>query len=217
MTPSRPSREKSSRLLLSRLKLARAEALTIQYAFRTDNNASRQGSRMNFRWPVVLLAGTLVRSGWRGPGPAKADLAKAQQIVTQVCAACHAADGNSTLAVNPVLAGQHADYTLKQLMNFKSQDGKPAERPNRGDGGHGGDSFGRRHAQSRRLFRDPEAASRARRATRSWSSSGRRSIAAASWRGTWRPAPPVTVRTAPACRPSFRGSRDSSPSTRRPS
>ena len=48
----------------------------------------------------------------------------------QVCAACHAADGNSTQAVNPTLAGQHADYTLKQLTNFKPQGGKPAERPN---------------------------------------------------------------------------------------
>ena len=29
-----------------------------------------------------------------------------------------------------MLAGQHADYTLKQLMNFRSLDGKPAERVN---------------------------------------------------------------------------------------
>jgi cytochrome c553 len=63
-------------------------------------------------------------------GPAKADLSKAQQVATQMCAACHAADGNSIQAANPVLAGQHADYTVKQLTNFKPQDGKPAERPN---------------------------------------------------------------------------------------
>lgn len=50
---------------------------------------------------------------------AKADPAQAQQIVTKVCAACHASDGNSTSPVNPVLAGQHADYTVKQLMDFK--------------------------------------------------------------------------------------------------
>jgi len=85
---------------------------------------------MNFRWPVMLLAGTLFSPVTTAQGPAKADLSKAQQIATQVCTACHAADGNSTLAVNPVLAGQHAEYTQKQLMNFKSQGGKPAERPN---------------------------------------------------------------------------------------
>lgn len=85
---------------------------------------------MYFRWPVMLLAGMLFSLVATAQGPAKADLSKAQQIATQVCAACHAADGNSALAVNPVLAGQHAEYTQKQLMNFKSQGGKPAERPN---------------------------------------------------------------------------------------
>lgn len=85
---------------------------------------------MKFRWPVILLAGTLLSTAGFAQAPAKADLTKAQQTATQVCAACHAADGNSTQAVNPVLAGQHADYLLKQLMNFKSQGGKPAERAN---------------------------------------------------------------------------------------
>jgi cytochrome c553 len=58
------------------------------------------------------------------------DLARAEQLASQVCASCHAADGNSAQSANPVLAGQHAEYTLKQLSNFKPQDGKPAERPN---------------------------------------------------------------------------------------
>jgi cytochrome c553 len=51
---------------------------------------------------------------------AKVDPAQAQQIVTKVCAGCHAADGNSVSPVNPVLAGQHADYIAKQLADFKS-------------------------------------------------------------------------------------------------
>jgi cytochrome c553 len=50
----------------------------------------------------------------------KADPAQAQQIVTKVCAACHAADGNSASPANPVLAGQHADYIAKQLADFKT-------------------------------------------------------------------------------------------------
>jgi len=49
----------------------------------------------------------------------KPDLAKAQQIVTQVCAACHGSDGNSVSPVNPNLAGQHAEYITLQLMHFK--------------------------------------------------------------------------------------------------
>ena len=81
---------------------------------------------MNFRWPVALLAGALFSPA----AFAQADLAKAQQTASQVCAACHAADGNSTQVTNPVLAGQHADYLLKQLMNFKSQGGRPADRAN---------------------------------------------------------------------------------------
>ena len=53
-------------------------------------------------------------------GPAKADTAKGQKIAQQVCAACHAADGNSPTAANPKLAGQMPEYLAKQLANFKA-------------------------------------------------------------------------------------------------
>jgi cytochrome c553 len=59
----------------------------------------------------------------------KGDPAKAQQLVKQVCAACHNIDGNSTIPANPVIAGQHPEYAFKQLLNFKADGGKPAERP----------------------------------------------------------------------------------------
>jgi cytochrome c553 len=63
--------------------------------------------------------------------PAKPDLAKAQAIVTQVCAACHGADGNSTSPTNPKLAQQHPEYLVKQLTNFKIKPGaKEADRAN---------------------------------------------------------------------------------------
>ena len=58
----------------------------------------------------------------------KGDASKGQQIATQVCAACHNADGNSLVPANPSLAGQHAEYITKQLNDFKSQDGKPPAR-----------------------------------------------------------------------------------------
>src|SRR4249920_1547232 len=52
--------------------------------------------------------------------PAKDALAKAQQTATQICAACHGADGNSAVPANPSLAGQHADYITLQLAHFKA-------------------------------------------------------------------------------------------------
>lgn len=61
---------------------------------------------------------------------AKPDSAKGQQIASQVCVACHAADGNSPAAPNPKLAGQFPEYLRKQLHNFKAPAGKKAEREN---------------------------------------------------------------------------------------
>jgi cytochrome c553 len=51
---------------------------------------------------------------------AAGDPAKGQAIVGKVCAACHGFDGNSFLPANPSLAGQHEEYLLKQLTEFKS-------------------------------------------------------------------------------------------------
>lgn len=63
------------------------------------------------------------------PGQAEQSVAASaaspiEQTVQTVCAACHAADGNSVMAANPKLAGQHPEYLLKQLKEFK--DGKRA-------------------------------------------------------------------------------------------
>ena len=57
-----------------------------------------------------------------GETPVKADAAKGQASYGAVCAACHAADGNSTIPLQPKLAGQHPEYLVKQLREFK--DGK---------------------------------------------------------------------------------------------
>ena len=50
---------------------------------------------------------------------------KAPAAAGQVCAACHAADGNSSAAANPKIAGQFVEYLAKQLRDFKAQGGKP--------------------------------------------------------------------------------------------
>jgi len=90
--------------------------------------------RMKLVSSAVVLAGLALSSHIFAENAAevaktKGDAAKGQQIATGVCAGCHNADGNSVIPANPSLAGQHAEYITKQLENFKSQDGKPAERP----------------------------------------------------------------------------------------
>ena len=53
-------------------------------------------------------------------GPAKPDVAKGATISATVCGACHTADGSRGIPTNPILQGQHADYLVKQLTEFKS-------------------------------------------------------------------------------------------------
>lgn len=48
----------------------------------------------------------------------KADPAKGQQLAA-ACGACHLQDGGRGLPANPILAGQHAEYLVKQLTEFK--------------------------------------------------------------------------------------------------
>jgi cbb3-type cytochrome c oxidase subunit III len=52
--------------------------------------------------------------------PAKPDAVRGESKFTAVCAACHGADGNSGVAANPKLAGQHPEYIVKQLQEYKS-------------------------------------------------------------------------------------------------
>jgi len=44
-----------------------------------------------------------------------------KQKAAQVCAACHGAEGNKpTAPENPILAGQHPDYLVHALKDYKS-------------------------------------------------------------------------------------------------
>jgi len=49
----------------------------------------------------------------------KADSAKGA-AVAQVCSACHTVDGSRGAPANPILQGQHPEYLVKQLQEFKS-------------------------------------------------------------------------------------------------
>lgn len=79
---------------------------------------------------AVLLAICLIgvtAANAQGPAPARPDPAKGQPIAAGVCAACHGVDGNSVIAANPKLNGQHAEYIVKQLQDYaKAPDHKQA-------------------------------------------------------------------------------------------
>jgi cytochrome c553 len=62
----------------------------------------------------------LVLASMSASGAGNGEPAKAQPIVSAVCAACHGPDGNSPIAANPNLAGQHASYLYKQLADYKA-------------------------------------------------------------------------------------------------
>lgn len=49
-----------------------------------------------------------------------ADIEAGKKKAGEVCAVCHGADGNSTSSAYPKLAGQHADYIVKALSDYKS-------------------------------------------------------------------------------------------------
>lgn len=68
---------------------------------------------------AAVLAAPALPAFAAGETPAKPDLVKGQASFEAVCAACHGADGNSTIVVNPKLAQQHPEYLLKQLRDFK--------------------------------------------------------------------------------------------------
>lgn len=51
--------------------------------------------------------------------PAKGDPAKARALVQEACAACHGADGNSADTHFPKLAGQHAEYLLREMKDYR--------------------------------------------------------------------------------------------------
>lgn len=69
---------------------------------------------------VLIASSPALAGAAETKGPAKPDLAKGQEKATQVCAACHTADGSRGLPANPILQGQHPEYLVKQLKEFKA-------------------------------------------------------------------------------------------------
>jgi cytochrome c553 len=69
---------------------------------------------------IALLCGAALTSALCVSGAAVAGNAAAGKEKAKVCAACHGADGNTPVADNPKLAGQHPDYIIKALQGYKS-------------------------------------------------------------------------------------------------
>ncbi len=75
------------------------------------------------RSATILLGGATVAGAALAAGPApaafKPDLTKGATIAA-TCQACHTADGSRGAPANPILQGQHPEYLVKQLTEFKA-------------------------------------------------------------------------------------------------
>jgi cytochrome c553 len=67
--------------------------------------------RMTISFATALISGAAMAAGDPAAGEAK----------SAVCMACHGPGGNSIVPNWPKLAGQHPEYTYKQLMDFKME------------------------------------------------------------------------------------------------
>ena len=67
---------------------------------------------------LVLSAGPAMAAEATKP-TFKADASKGQQL-SAACGACHTSDGSRGAPANPILQGQHPEYLVKQLVEFKS-------------------------------------------------------------------------------------------------
>lgn len=74
---------------------------------------------LNYFFRVALLSLPVLLSA--GQASAREDLtARGALVARERCAACHGADGRGVAPDYPSLAGQHAEYIVKQIFNFKT-------------------------------------------------------------------------------------------------
>lgn len=83
---------------------------------RNRENETRDSIMKNIALTLTMVFG-LVTSAQAVEGDVEAGKQK-----SATCVACHGTDGNSTIAMYPKIAGQHAGYLYKQLKEFKSGD-----------------------------------------------------------------------------------------------
>ena len=79
---------------------------------------------------ALLAVSSVTYANEHATAAAKADPVKGEALYANgdaargivACVSCHGTAGNSTISVNPKLAGQHEAYIAKQLDNFKGTD-----------------------------------------------------------------------------------------------
>jgi len=69
---------------------------------------------------LLLAASATFAAEAEATAAAKPDLAKGEATATNVCSACHTKDGSRGSPANPIIQGQHPEYLVKQLTEFKS-------------------------------------------------------------------------------------------------
>ena len=69
---------------------------------------------------LLLAASATFAAEAEATAAAKPDLAKGEATATNVCSACHTRDGSRGSPANPIIQGQHPEYLVKQLTEFKS-------------------------------------------------------------------------------------------------
>jgi len=84
---------------------------------RIHNNFIYGEPMKNLAFAILVMFGAVSTVSTAGD-------AAAGKTKSATCAACHGADGNSSVPTFPKLAGQHASYIEKQLANFKAQERK---------------------------------------------------------------------------------------------
>ena len=81
----------------------------------------KQSSAFLSSLAVSLLIAAAAPAAWANEAKpaAKPDAAKGQASAA-TCAACHTSDGSRGTPANPILQGQHPEYLVKQLTEFKA-------------------------------------------------------------------------------------------------
>jgi cytochrome c553 len=80
----------------------------------------RTAALLNCLMSAVVVALAVPAAAAETAPAAKPDAAKGQAISTSVCAACHTSDGSRGSPANPIIQGQHPEYLVKQLAEFKA-------------------------------------------------------------------------------------------------
>lgn len=79
--------------------------------------------RLALKWMMAILAVAATCSAASGATSSK----RINDIVNTRCSTCHGPTGQSSNAEFPKLAGQNADYLIRQMFNFKSRARKSNE------------------------------------------------------------------------------------------